>query len=394
MDGLQLWRVFSPATKEAMPWCGTWEDMASGAISCYLLNEIRAPAPGLDPFEGLDIPLIRNLPQQNCPLLALPPELLYVITDNLHSLTDILSLSLTCNPLLSICLQKLRVSLHDRMMGAWINTPLICLGSLTSVNADLPPTIQKIDKALKMPTTDIPSAHRLTYRPGGRRQAYYRFETSHVLLRNYNRLEITTDRSAHFIGRALATLQIQHLKQRPDERPKFTLDSLVSLLSDLPSWTRRLVKRAIDLDNGVLRLHSPTANYILRNLSKKEYIPFSIGKTLKSEIESVFYKSQIVGLDQAVTIVFIFLITWSSSLQGLEDETVRKNVTDIHGIWAGDCFDVCEAEELKKNEGWKSVEDETLLAFRLYLPKMYKNMYGLNSWGDPGPSRSTMMSIY
>lgn len=35
-----------------MPWCSTWESLAAGSLSCYLLNEIRAPEPGLDPFIG------------------------------------------------------------------------------------------------------------------------------------------------------------------------------------------------------------------------------------------------------------------------------------------------------------------------------------------------------
>ncbi|KAF3160227.1 hypothetical protein TWF225_006560 [Orbilia oligospora] len=386
--GVQLWRVFSPATQEAMPWCSTWEKMAAGALACHLLNEIRAPAPGLDPFQGLDIPLIRNIPQPNCPLLALPPEILYVITDNLHSLTDILSLSLTCNPLLSVCLQKLRVSLHDRMKGAWINTPLICLGSLTDVNADLPPHIQEIDAALELPTQIKDTVYFRTYRSGDRRHTYDRFETTHILLKNYDKFDLSDDRIAD--NRMMIPLAFQ--RNQRNKFPVSPLDFLISLTSELPGWTRRLVNRATDLDKGVLRLYSQTANYVVRNLSRKEYIPFTIGKTLKSEIESVFYRSQIIPIDQAVTIVFIFLITWSPSLQGLEDETVRKNVTEIHGLWAGDCFDVCEVEELK--DGWRSVEEETLLSFRLYLPKMYKNMYGLDAWGEPQPGRLAVPSLF
>ncbi|KAF3223708.1 hypothetical protein TWF679_000145 [Orbilia oligospora] len=335
--GVQLWRVFSPATQEAMPWCSTWEKMAAGALSCHLLNEIRAPAPGLDPFQGLDIPLIRNIPQPNCPLLALPPEILYVITDNLHSLTDILSLSLTCNPLLSVCLQKLRVSLHDRMKGAWINTPLICLGSLTDVNADLPPQIQEIDTSLEMSTQLKDTVYFRTYRSGDRRHTYDRFETTHILLKNYDKFDLSDDRIID--NRMMVPLAFQ--RNQRNKIPTSPLDFLISLTSQLPGWTRR---------------------------------------------------SQIIPIDQAVTIVFIFLITWSPSLQGLEDETVRKNVAEIHGLWAGDCFDVCEVGELK--DGWKSVEEETLLSFRLYLPKMYKNMYGLDAWGEPQPNRLAVPSLF
>ncbi|KAK6329967.1 hypothetical protein TWF718_003393 [Orbilia javanica] len=350
-----------------MPWCSSWEGLASGGLSCHLLNEIRAPAPGLDPFEGLDIPTIREVPQPDCPLLDLPAELLYAITDHIHSLSDILSFGLTCNQLLSVSLKKLRVSLHDHMKGAWIDTPLICLGSLTSVRADLPPHIQPIEESFEIPSNPISSAHRLTYRPGARRLTYYRFEITHTLLKNYDKLESPEDRYTK-IGR---TLPISGTWRRGE--PKSELDSLFSTTSELPSWVRLFIKRAIDLEKGLLRLYSPTGNYVIRNLSKKEYIPFSAGKTLKSEIESVFFRSQLIPVDQAVTIIFLFLISWSASMEGLEDETVRKNVTCVHGVWAGDRFDVCEIQEV--DEEWKSVEDETVLSLRLYLPRMYKNMH-------------------
>ncbi|RVD89087.1 uncharacterized protein DFL_000109 [Arthrobotrys flagrans] len=378
MDEMQLWRVFSPATKEAMPWCATWEDLAVSALSCHLLDEIRAPAPGLDPFEGLDIPPIRDTPQPNCSLLALPPELLYAVTDHLHSLPDILSLSLTCNPLLSVCLQKLRVSLHDRMKGAWINTPLICLGSLTSVTADLPPRIQPIKEALEvLPRAPIPNAFNLTYNRGDRRPTYHRFEVTHTLLQRYDRFDLSEDLLHNFRG--MIRFPLPRLKSQLSKSP---MDALIVFTADLPSWTHRLIKRAKELDNGTLRVYSQTANYVIRNLTKKEYIPFTAGETLKSELEYVFFRSQTIPIDQAVTIIFLFLISWSPSMRGLEDEAVRKNGDGVHGIWAGDCFDVCEMEKL--DDTWRSVEDETLLSLRLYMPRMYKNTHGQNRWGGAG----------
>ncbi|KAK6498428.1 hypothetical protein TWF481_011020 [Arthrobotrys musiformis] len=376
----QLWRVFSPATQEAMPWCSGWESLAAGSLTCFLLNEIRAPAPGLDPFTGLDIPPIRHMPQPNCPLLALPPELLYNITDQLHFLPDILSLALTCNPFLSVCLQKLRVSLYDRMRGAWINTPLICLGSLTAVRADLPPQIQPLHDNIDLEKAldNSSSAYLLTYRPGSRRQTYYLFEKSHTLLKNYERLESNET----LYGSIPISSEV-----RERNADRFPLDRILSTIPNLPNWTHRLVSRAVQLDNGTLRLYSPTANYVIRNLTKQQYLPFSAGGVLKGEIESVFFRSQIIPLDQAVTIVFLFLISWSSSIEGLEDEMVRKDATGVYGIWAGDCFDVCEAEQL--DDGWKSVEDETLLSFRLFLPCMYRNMHGQNRWGEPNARTTT-----
>ncbi|KAK6514556.1 hypothetical protein TWF281_004754 [Arthrobotrys megalospora] len=378
---LQLWRVFSPATRETMPWCSTWESLASGSLSCYLLNEIRAPEPGLDPFTGLDIPPIPHIAQPNSLLLALPPELLYAITDHLTEIRDIISLSLTCNPFLSVCLRKLRVSLHDRMKGAWINKPLICLGSLTSVNADLPPPIQPIERALKHPSTPIASAYRLTYRSGSRGDTFFRFETTHTLLKNYDRFDDKDDRINQFLS-----LSPQIPKTSFTNYILESLTRTTPKLPRLPNWTHRLIDRAIQLDNGTLRLYSPTANYVIRNLSKKQYLPFSAAQIIKGEIESVFFKSQTIPLDQVVTIIFLFLISWSSSTVGLEDEMVRSNATGVYGLWAGDNFDVCEIEKIDKQE-WSSVEDRTLLSLRLYLPRMYRNMHGQDRWGEPHPPR-------
>ncbi|KAK6360902.1 hypothetical protein TWF730_007017 [Orbilia blumenaviensis] len=393
-EASQLWRVFSPATRETMPWCASWESLAAGSLTCYLINEIRAPAPGLDPFIGLGIPPIPHIAQPNCPLLALPPELLYTITDQISSLPDILSFSLTCNAVLSICLQKLRVSLHDRMRGAWINTPLICLGSITATISDLPRQIRKISQNIEVPL-NARTAYNFTYRHGARGETFLNFERTHRLLKHYDRIEILEEedenRRLTIAARRLASINLTRNRipdninetdsdDNPVQYTKSQLEARIfSTTPSLPNWTRRLVDRVINLNNGTLRLYSSSANYAIRNLSKREYIPFSAALKVKPEIESVFFSSNMIPLDQAVSMVFLFMISWSSSIAGLEDEIVRKDATNVHGIWAGDCFDVIEVEDL--TDDWRSVEEETLLSLRLYLPRMYMNMHGQDRWG-------------
>ncbi|KAK6525315.1 hypothetical protein TWF694_005459 [Orbilia ellipsospora] len=376
----QIWRVFNPLTREALPWCDSYENLISGPIACYLLNEIRAPEPDVDPFAGLDLPLVKlsDSRQSSSLLLSLPLEILYSISDNLPTLTDALSLSLTCRLLLAVATRKLRVELFSQMRGKWINQPLINLGSLTAFALQLPPCLHKIDFSTNTALTMDPfgtyrSAYSLTYRSGTRRQFFQTLECNSTLLAGYDRVtQVPTYSSTRSIvsKEGYTTGDIKRIKTPLEAHLEST---------NAPTWKKRLVERAELLSSGALRMYPTHIRYVVRNTHKKEYFRFEDVAVLKGEFESVFknsYNSSHLPLDVIACVVFLFLISWSPSDAGLEDEVVRRDVRDVNGRWAGDTFDVSKVGEFESEGGWVDVAAETILLLRVYLPRMYRNTHG------------------
>ncbi|EPS39529.1 hypothetical protein H072_6659 [Dactylellina haptotyla CBS 200.50] len=374
----QLWRVFNPQARQALPWCDKYENLLSGPLSCYLLNEIRAPEPDLDPFAGLDLPKVKltDARQTGSPLLSLPLEILYSISDCISDLEDTLSFSLTCRLLLAVALRKLHVELFEQMTGKWINQPLICLGSLTATASDLPDALQCFQFTYNDEQASNPrSVYNQTYRAGSRRHLYYLLECHSTLLTGYDRVQPSTP------GVRLNTLTKPQKDTLMLPRMRTPLEKYLER-SNSPSWKKRLVERAVLLASGSLRMYPSNIRYALRNTRKKEFFHFECARPLIGELATVFFTHGAqIPLDSAVCIVFMFLISWSPSNLGLEDEMVHRGVSDVHGRWAGDTFDVCRTEEIE--DGWTDVAAETVQLLRVYLPRMYRNMHGQDRFGEP-----------
>ncbi|KAF3909968.1 hypothetical protein ABW20_dc0107183 [Dactylellina cionopaga] len=262
------------------------------------------------------------------------------------------------------------------MKGRWIDQPLICLGSLVASCREMPPSLQHIDPS-HIPLDAPPqNAYRLTWRSGTRREFFYRMEACSTLLKGYDRVPDAPTASKSMFD-----------QQRKQTRLETYLEETRS-----PTWKKRLVERAVLLASGTLRMYPSDVRYVIRNTRRKEYFRFDSAGVVKGELESVFFQpGNYIPLDMAVCIVFVFLISWSSSNTGLEDEMVRGAVTEVRGRWAGDTFDVCKAQEVEGDEEWRDIAEETLLLLRLYLPRMYRNMHGLNRWGET-THRSLLMT--
>ncbi|KAF3921869.1 hypothetical protein AA313_de0209576 [Arthrobotrys entomopaga] len=345
----------------------------------------------------LDLPFVKlsDSRQSSSLLLSLPLEILYSISDNLPTLADALSLSLTCRLLLAVATRKLRVELFSRMRGKWINQPLINLGSLTALSTQLPLSLRDLDFSprpftvhLQNPVVPSPplilpppvpfdafdpsrSAYQLTYRAGTRRPFFSTLEYNSTLLSGYDCVVEKTQsaRGGDTTG--------------PLKRMKTPLEEHLEL-TNAPTWKKRLVERAELLSSGVLRMYPSHLRYVVRNTAKKEYLRFEDVAVLRGEFESVFsksYNSSHLPLDVIVCVVFLFLISWSPSDAGLEDEIVRGNVRDVKGRWAGDTFDVCKVGEFEGSGEWVDVAEETILKLRVYLPRIYRNTHGQNRWG-------------
>ncbi|KAF9073888.1 hypothetical protein BDP27DRAFT_1416955 [Rhodocollybia butyracea] len=116
-------------------------------------------------------------------------------------------------------------------------------------------------------------------------------------------------------------------------------------------WEATPVARAwlsLDLKDFTLRRAqstSPEDRWMLRNLTKKEFVIKSKG-----------------GTSEGFTQVLLSLISWSDdpSVSMVCDEADAEQL--IRGPWAGDRIDVTlySLHEQKKNTGWKNVTDEVL----------------------------------
>ena len=279
-----------------------------------------------------------ELAAPSSPLESLPREILdQILLDGDLTPQDIVNLGVCSSKFWPCVLESVR-SRFISAVGQWSNTPLICPFSST----------QHFPTAINQFLPDLKAS-----------QDYFMASFSDFPLDSPVRV---------WVRRAFRsfTNAVDQIYER--QRWLNAIESIQALecqlaVSVMPSGSRKALRSMLE---KATRINLPLAGemWVLRNLTKKEYIRFEVLESTEHEISAAVEDAPWLALDAA----FFLLTSWCCASNGPDEcWPLDKSVSSDYqkrGAWAANCFDIVRMSEQECAIGkWTDVTND----FRIWV---------------------------